>query len=62
MCMFVYFSDNLHCKDTPEGQTIHKKRYLQILCRIDDAVQGKRPGMWTRKNCSFTRQCTLLFC
>jgi hypothetical protein len=36
-----------HHKFAPEGQTINKDLYLEVLRRLRDAVGRKRPEMWT---------------
>ena len=40
----------MHHEYAPEGQTINKEYYLEILRRFRDAVLKKRPHMWTEKN------------
>ena len=42
--------DTVHHEYAPEGQTINKEYYLEILRRLRDAVQRKRPKMLARKN------------
>ena len=34
----------------PEGQTVTKEYYQDVLRRLRDAVRRKRPDMWTAKN------------
>ena len=34
----------------PQGQSINKEYYLQVLRRLREAVQRKRPDMWAAKN------------
>ena len=40
----------VHHKYAPEGQTINKEYYLQVLRRLREAVQRKWPDMWAAKN------------
>ena len=40
----------MHHEYAPEGQTINKEYYLEVLRRLRDAVQRKQPDMWTGKN------------
>ena len=51
--MLTRFFDShsiVHHKYAPEGQTINKEYYLEVLRHLHDAVQRKRPDMWTEKN------------
>ena len=53
LLMFVCFFDPhgiVDHKYAPEGQTINKEYYLEILRRLCDAVQRKWPDMWTGNN------------
>jgi hypothetical protein len=34
----------------PEGQTINKEYYLEVICHLSDAVRRKRPGLWASRN------------
>ena len=45
-CGIVHHEYNI----APESQTINKEYYLEILHHLCDAVQRKRPDMWTGKN------------
>ena len=40
----------VHHEYAPEGQTINKEYYLEVLRRLRDAVRRKRPDMWAAKN------------
>ena len=42
--------DIMHHKYAPEGQTINKEYYLQVLCCLREAVQRKQPDMQAAKN------------
>ena len=51
--MLTCFFDShgiMHHEFTPEGQKINKDYYLEVLRRLRDAVQRKRPDMWAAKN------------
>ena len=51
--MLTYFFDSrgiVHHEYAPEGQTTNKEYYLQVLCRLREAVRRKRPDMWAAKN------------
>ena len=43
-CFFI-FRGIVHHEYAPEGQTINKEYYLEVLCRLRDAVRKKRPDM-----------------
>ena len=40
----------VHHEYSPEGQTINKEYYLEVLHCLRNAVQRKRPDMWIGKN------------
>ncbi|KAJ4445629.1 hypothetical protein ANN_12311 [Periplaneta americana] len=40
----------VHHKYAPEGQTVTKEYYHDVLRRLRDAVRRKRPDMWTANN------------
>ena len=40
----------VHHEYAPEGQTVTKEYYQDVLRRLRDAVRRKRPDMWTAKN------------
>ena len=51
--MLTCFFDSrgiVHHEYAPEGQTINKEYYLQVLRRLREAVRRKRPDMWAAKN------------
>ena len=51
--MLTCFFDSrgiVHHEYAPEGQTINKEYYLEILRRLRDTVRRKRPNMWAAKN------------
>ena len=47
---FFDFRGIVHHEYAPEGQTINKEYYLQVLRRLREAVRRKRPDMWAAKN------------
>ena len=51
-CWPVFFDSRgiVHHEYAPEGQTINKEYYLEVLRRLRAAVQKKRPDMWRAKN------------
>ena len=47
--MLTVFFDSrgvVHHEYAPQGQNINKKYYLEVLRRLRDAVQRKRPDLW----------------
>ena len=36
----------VHHEYAPQGQNINKEYYLEVLCRLCDAVRCKRPDLW----------------
>ncbi|GFG30157.1 hypothetical protein Cfor_00901 [Coptotermes formosanus] len=36
----------VHREYAPEGQTVNKEYYVEVLRRLRDAVWRKRPAMW----------------
>ena len=51
--MLTCFFDSrgiVHHEYAPEGQTINKEYYLQVLCRLCEAVRRKQLDMWAAKN------------
>ena len=40
----------VHHEYAPEDLTINKEYYLQVLCRLREAVRRKQPDMWAAKN------------
>ena len=40
----------VHYEYTPEGQTVNKEYYLEVLRCLRDAVQRKWPDLWAAKN------------
>jgi len=47
--MLTIFFDSrgvVHHEYTPQGQSINKEYYLEVLRRLRDAVRRKRPDLW----------------
>ena len=40
----------VHHEYAPEGQTINKQYYLEVLRRLRDAVRRKRPALWATQD------------
>jgi transposase len=40
----------VHHEYTPEGQTVNKQYYQEVLRRLHDAVRRKRPDLWESRN------------
>jgi hypothetical protein len=40
----------VHCEFIPDGHTVNKEVYAEILRRLRDAVRRKNPGKWTRNS------------
>ena len=50
LACFFDFRGIVHYKYAPEGQTIYKEYYLEVLRRLRDAARRKWPDIWTGKN------------
>lgn len=51
--MLELFFDSLgivHMEFIPQGATVNKTRYKEILRRLRDSIRRKRPELWRRKN------------
>ena len=48
-CYLVFFVANgiVHKEFVPPGQTVTQQFYLEVLKRLRDSVQKKRPEMWS---------------
>jgi hypothetical protein len=40
----------VHYEFIPEGRTVNKEIYVEILCGLRDAVRKKQPEMWARNS------------
>ena len=59
---FVYFRGVIHHEYAPQGQTITKEYYRDVLRRLRDAVGRKRPELWSTCNWRLhKRQCFSTF-
>ncbi|GBL89255.1 hypothetical protein AVEN_225799-1 [Araneus ventricosus] len=45
--VFFDYDSVTHYEFIPEGQTVNKELYLEILKRLRDAIRRKRPEKWT---------------
>ncbi|GBO12730.1 hypothetical protein AVEN_75816-1 [Araneus ventricosus] len=43
---FFYYDSVIHYEFIPEGQTVNKELYLEILKGLRDAIRPKRPKKW----------------
>jgi hypothetical protein len=43
----------VHHSYAPEGQSINKEYYLEVICHLRDAVRRKRPDLWASCNWQF---------
>jgi hypothetical protein len=52
MLLTVFFDywGIVHHSYAPEGHTINKEYYLEVICHLDDAVWRKRPDLWASRN------------
>ena len=48
----VFFDSQgiVHYEFIPEGRTVNKEMYVEILRRLRDAIRRKRPDKWAQKN------------
>ena len=55
---WLFFGSNIivHMEFIPEGATVNKTRYKEIVVRLRDSIRLKRPGLWRRKkiDCCYT--------
>jgi hypothetical protein len=47
---FCYYCGVVHHEYAPEGQTVNKQYYQEVLCCLCDAVQRKRPDLRESRN------------
>jgi transposase len=50
LTVFFDYRGIVHHSYAPEGQTINKEYYLEVICHLCDAVQRKRPHLWASRN------------
>jgi hypothetical protein len=48
--MFFDSSGIVHMEFIPEGLTVNKHRYKEILCALRNSISCKRPELWCGKN------------
>jgi hypothetical protein len=48
----------LHYESNPEGHTVTKEKYIELLRRLGDAAGGNIPKMSTKQPISSARHCT----
>jgi transposase len=48
--VFFDYRGIVHHNYAPAGQTINKEYYLEVIRRLRDAVQRKRPDLWASRN------------
>jgi transposase len=51
LTVFFDYRRIVHHSYAPEGQTMNKEYYLEVICQIRDAVRRKRPNLCTSHNC-----------
>ena len=47
---FLYSNGFVYMEFIPEGATVNKARYKEILGSLRDSIRRKRPGFWCSKN------------
>ncbi|UYV75390.1 hypothetical protein LAZ67_13000104 [Cordylochernes scorpioides] len=40
----------VHHEFLPQGRTVNKEYYLQVMCNLCEAIRQKRPDLWKNKN------------
>jgi transposase len=50
LTVFFDYRGIVHHSYAPEGQTINKEYYLEVIRHLRDAVRSKRPGLWASRN------------
>jgi hypothetical protein len=48
--VFIDYRGIVHHSYAPEGQTINKEYYLEVIRHLCDAVRRKRPNLWASRN------------
>jgi hypothetical protein len=49
LTVFFDYCGIVHHSYAPEGQTINKKYYLEVICHLCDAVRCKRLDLWASR-------------
>jgi hypothetical protein len=60
--LFFDSSGIVHMEFIPEGATVNKHRYQEILRRLRNSVHRKRPELWRRKNWLLLHDSTTAHC
>jgi transposase len=50
LTVFFDYRGIVHHSYAPEGQTINKEYYLEVMHHLHDAVRRKRPDLWASRN------------
>jgi hypothetical protein len=50
LTVFFDYRGIVHHTYAPEGQTINKEYYLEVIRHLGDAVWRKRPDLWASRN------------
>jgi hypothetical protein len=50
LTVFFDYRGIVHYSYAPEGQTINKEYYVEVICHLCDAVRCKRPDLWALRN------------
>jgi len=48
-CVFLQSQGDIHYEFIAQGQTVNQQCYLEVLTRLRESVQRKRPGLWPDK-------------
>jgi hypothetical protein len=54
LTVFFDYRGIVHHSYAPEGQTINKEYYLEVIRHLRDVVRRKRPDLWASRNCIMT--------
>jgi hypothetical protein len=54
LTVFFDYRGIVHHSYAPEGQTINKEYYLEVIHHLCDAVWQKRRDLWASRNCIMT--------
>jgi histone-lysine N-methyltransferase SETMAR len=50
LTVFFGYRGIVHHGYAPEGKTINKEYYLEVICHLHNAVRRKRPDLWASRN------------
>jgi hypothetical protein len=51
LTVFFDYCGIVHHSYGPDGHTINKEHYLEVIRHLHDAVRRKRPDLWASHNC-----------